>query len=321
MPENEMPESDAENFPPAYITTPPAPVLVPFFTDADVPPILRGSTTATLYQGDCLRVLPALPAGTFDAIITDPPYCSGGMTNAERRKGAASKYILKQAGTTEATLRRPDFSGDSRDQRSFGQWILNVLLEAFRVAKTDAMLAVFCDWRQIPVVSDSIQGAGWIWKNVFVWDKTEATRPNMGWFRQQCEFVCLATKGAGTANKDQCSPGLWRGGRHAEDRVHITGKPVALMRQLLSPLPTGATILDPFAGSGSTLLAARASGMNSIGIEFTDAYAAIAAKRLRGEVVQVGDTGAEDAGTDDLPLFADAPPHTPIDPEDYIVAP
>jgi DNA modification methylase len=67
-------------------------------------------------------------------------------------------------------------------------------------------------------------------------------------------------------------------------KVHPTQKPIALMKWCLSFFPNAKTVLDPFCGSGTTLVAAKAMGLTAIGIELHEPYAEIAAKRLSQEV-------------------------------------
>jgi len=70
---------------------------------------------------------------------------------------------------------------------------------------------------------------------------------------------------------------------------HPTVKPLALMQYLcrLTKTPTGGTVLDPFAGSGSTLIAAQNEGRSAIGIEMNEAYCEIAANRLQAQKQEV----------------------------------
>lgn len=70
---------------------------------------------ADLYRGDCLAMLPGI-AGPFDAVVTDPPYSSGGQSKGDRAKSTGDKYL-----NTGSTL-YPDFLGDAKDQRSYLHW-------------------------------------------------------------------------------------------------------------------------------------------------------------------------------------------------------
>lgn len=235
--------------------------------------------TSALYRGDCYPLLRDMEPEQFDAVVTDPPYCSGGLMRSDRAQSTSGKYVVK--GTT---IQRPEFSGDSRDQRSFTVWATLWLAECLRVTKPGGLLMMFTDWRQLPVMSDALQAGGWIWRGVNVWDKTEGTRPQRGFFRSQCEYVLLGSNGSMGKEQERpvsvCAPGVYRGSRGAEDRLHITGKPVGLMHHLLQVLPAGARVLDPFVGSGSTLVAALESGRRGVGIEYTADYCEIARTRL-----------------------------------------
>ncbi|WP_322106964.1 hypothetical protein [Paraburkholderia sp. J41] len=71
---------------------------------------------ATLYLGDALSVLPQLSG--IDALITDPPYSSGGQFRSDRAQDTRTKYV--QSNSTSQRL--PDFSGDNWDQRAFAYW-------------------------------------------------------------------------------------------------------------------------------------------------------------------------------------------------------
>jgi DNA modification methylase len=68
-------------------------------------------------------------------------------------------------------------------------------------------------------------------------------------------------------------------------RVHPTQKPVSLMNWCLGFFPKAQTVIDPFMGSGTTLVAAKASGRRAVGIELVEKYCEIAAQRLAQEVL------------------------------------
>ena len=79
-------------------------------------------------------------------------------------------------------------------------------------------------------------------------------------------------------------------GDRKEPRYHPTQKPLALMQWALAEFPAECrTVLDPYAGSGTTLVAAKAAGKTATGIEAEERYCEIAANRLRQEVLQFQD--------------------------------
>ena len=239
---------------------------------------------ATVYQGDSLRILRDLPAGSVDAVVTDPPYSSGGMMRSDRNQKTSDKYVL-----TGTATQRPEFMGDNRDQRSYALWCALWMGACVRLVKPGGFLMVFSDWRQYPTISDAIQCGGWVWRGAAAWDKTEASRPQKGWFRTgQLEHVLLASNGAMPPEQERvgaCLAGVWRGAVNSSEKQHITGKPLGLMDWLLSVLPTGATVLDPFAGSGTTLLAAKQRNMKSVGIELSPVYCSVINTRLEQGVL------------------------------------
>lgn len=72
------------------------------------------------------------------------------------------------------------------------------------------------------------------------------------------------------------------------DKQHQTGKPVSLMQQMLSVRPEWRIYLDPFCGSGSTLVAAKNLGHRAVGIEIEERYCEVAAQRLSQSVLDFG---------------------------------
>lgn len=76
-----------------------------------------------------------------------------------------------------------------------------------------------------------------------------------------------------------CLPGVYKYG-NPQNRIHITEKPLALMRDLVKIVEPGGLILDPFAGSGTTVLAALLEGYRAVGIEMSEEYAGLAKERI-----------------------------------------
>lgn len=248
-------------------------------------------TAWSILRGDALLVLPTLTDESVDGVITDPPYSSGGQFRGDRTASTTSKY--QQSG---AVAEYPDFDGDSRDVRGFLAWASLWLAECWRITKRGGVVAAFIDWRMLPTMTDAIQAGGWTWRGVGVWHKTMA-RPSMGRFRSDCEFVVWGSKGAMPVDRGvPVLPGHWS---HAPvpsaDREHLTEKPFELMRDVVRLVAPGGHVLDPFAGSGTTGIAALAEGKTFTGLELSPDYEAIARRRI-GEYAVGAARGSADSG-------------------------
>lgn len=237
--------------------------------------VLDGRALYSVTHGNALALLQQLPDACVDAVVTDAPYSSGGMFRADRAQATGEKYVLN--GTA---LQRPDFAGDSRDQRSFGYWCALWLAEALRVTKPGGAICSFSDWRQYPIMSDALQAGGWIWRGCVPWDKTEGVRPSMGRFMAQCEYILWGTNGArGTFEEIGCLPGIVRQFPKPAEKYHQTGKPVEVLQQLVRIAPPGGIILDPFHGGGSTTCAALIEGRRCISFEMVPYYVGVGIER------------------------------------------
>lgn len=227
---------------------------------------------AALYRGDCLGIIPGL-GRQFDAVVTDPPYSSGGQSKGNRAAPTGAKYLNNKANSPWA-----DFSGDSKDQRSYLHWSALWMSLCYERLNPGGLMIVFSDWRQLPVTSDALQSAGFMWRGVGVWDKAaNSSRPYKGGFRSQAEFFLWGSKGALVG--DTYNPGLFRVEQKPGEKLHQVGKPLPLMEALVSAC--GGSVLDPFAGSGTTGVAALNQGKDFVGIEISEHYHQIAVDRLR----------------------------------------
>ena len=236
----------------------------------------------TIYHGDCREILPKL--GRVDAIVTDPPYSSGGMYRSDRAVGTQGKYQLSH----ETNRSYGTFSGDNRDQRSFEKWVDSWASACLALVDEGGGIGIFIDWRNVACVIDAVQVAGWVYRGLTPWHKGTDLRPNKGWFRRNIEFIVWGSAGpllTGPDAEGDCWDGMFVARVNDGDKQHQTGKPVSLMRQMLSVRPEWAIYLDPFAGSGSTLVAAKDLGKRAIGIEIEERYCEIAAQRCSQEVL------------------------------------
>lgn len=234
--------------------------------------------SATLYRGDALEVMASLQPASFGDCLADPPYCSGGNVR-DKAQATSAKYLNR-----ESRALYPEFQGDTRDQRSYLAWSALWLGRARELVAPGGLVGVFSDWRQLPVTTDAVQCGGWVWRGVVPWDKTESSRPQLGRYRNQTEFVVWGTNGPRPL-AGPVAPGVFR---HCVPRQkhHIAGKPVALMEGLLKPMH--GPLLDPFMGSATIGVACLRLGIPYVGIEVDEAYFEIACRRLEAELSDGG---------------------------------
>lgn len=139
----------------------------------------------TIYLGDALAVLANLPSLAADVLMTDPPYSSGGMFRGDRAQDVHTKYVNSDSWSGK---RLAPLSGDTRDQRSFGYWCSLWLGESRRIVSPGGIAALFCDWRQLPTVTDALQSGGYVWRGVVPWWKPNG-RPTQGRWANSCALL------------------------------------------------------------------------------------------------------------------------------------
>lgn len=225
-----------------------------------------------IYQGDALELLPQLE--NIGALVTDPPYSSGGQFRGDRMQRTAEKYV--QSGQLAY---RPEFAGDSRDQRAFLVWC-SLWLNAARNCSVPGAVAVsFIDWRQLPTLSDALQVGGWTWRGIATWWKP-GIRMQSGGFSGSAEYLVWGTSGPMDRHEGYAQNVFSYPPVPGDQKQHIAEKPEPVARWMLSIAKAGSLVVDPFMGSGTTLAAAKALGYPCVGIESDERYCEVAARRL-----------------------------------------
>ncbi len=248
-----------------------------------------GGENWTILHSDTLQLIRAFQPESFDALITDPPYASGGWKPNEKNQTPSQKY---SSMAREDAL--PDFDGDNLDQRSWTHWMAEWLSDARKACKPGAPICLFIDWRQYPSITDALQWAGWIWRGAAVWDKV-TSRPQKGRFRQQGEFIVWGSNGPMPLSRPVgCLPGVFRY-TNPQNRIHVTEKPLQLMRDIVKICEPGGRILDPFAGAGTTILAAAKEGYEAVGIEKSDVYYKLGGDRVRFALAAGGEAETDES--------------------------
>jgi len=233
-----------------------------------------------LHNADCIHFLQDYDGASIDYVFADPPYSSGGAMRSDRTQSTKTKYI---SSDSQNQIKLQDFEGDNKDQRAYAYWSHLWMSLCYQRMNTGAMIGVFTDWRQLPTTADALQGAGFVWRGILPWYKSQP-RPMADRYTNQCEYLIWGTKGARSIDGMKDGTGRYADGFFSynppRDRVHVTEKPVELYRHLFKIVKDGETILDPFIGSGSSLLAAHDLGVNIIGLEYSEPIYAAAVKRL-----------------------------------------
>ncbi len=226
--------------------------------------------------GDCLEVMKGIPDGAVDLVVTDPPYCSGAV-------GEAQRTTAKTQGVRGHMLGRMSwFVGDNMSTAGLAWTLRHFAVSSKRTVSDYGHVLVFCDWRMVANISPAIESANLRYQGLIVWDKGHF---GMGTgFRNQHELVMHFTTGSPTYHTADVGNVIRVKRVSSDSRVHHTQKPVQLMKKLLRVCSgDDSIVLDPFAGSGTTCVAAKQLGRKYIGIEINPDYCKIAEDRVRQE--------------------------------------
>ena len=213
--------------------------------------------------GDSLNLMLGLPDESFDVILTDPPY------------GMGADEFGDSGGRT------PGAHGYVDSYQNWLDLIPTLAAQAFRVAKPQAHIYIFCDIDRFPELKAFMQNIGWrVHRTPIIWHKPNGMRmpwPEHGPQRKY-ELILYAVKGNRMVTK--IAPDVITISSD-ENLGHAAQKPVGLFSDLLrrSVIP-GNTILDPFCGTGPIFPAAHELKCMATGFEGDSAYYGIAVKRV-----------------------------------------
>ncbi len=236
----------------------------------------------TLLHGDCLELLAQLPDNSIDAIFADPPYflSNGGISVQSGKQVCVDKGEWDKGGTPESIYR-------------FNQQWLSICRNKL---KDNGTIWVSGTHHNIFIVQRCLQELGYKILNVITWQKSDPP-PNLScrYFNFSTELIIWARKhekkphkfnyevmkqlNGGTQMTDVWripSVGMWE----KTCGKHPTQKTLRLLyRIILASTIKGDTILDPFAGSSTTGIAANLLGRKFIGIEQEDSFIELSKRR------------------------------------------
>ncbi len=231
-----------------------------------------------LYFGDCNEIIDKLDKDSVDVVLADPPY---NTANKNTKKLKGRKALSKDFG-------KWDYFADSDYLEFNRKWISRVK----RVLKTSGNLLIFCKLEYISDIKRIYEKLGFYHHATIIWHKTNpAPQIRKTGFLSSCEAILWAVKGYDTKKVPYTFNFKSQKEMHnfietpicmgKERTKHPTQKPRKVISHLLDIFSNpDDTILDPFAGSGTTAEVAIQMGRNSISIENNKEYFEIMKKRI-----------------------------------------
>jgi len=201
-----------------------------------------------IINGDCLEAIKNMDSDLFDLILSDPPYMEYKTRHRQDKSDKLSQAIIYQ---------------DQKDQ-------IETIRECIRVLKMDRAFFLFTNWRNIWWMQQPYQT---FLRNMIIWDKGNWSMGDLkGSFGNQYEIILLGVKGK-WEYKGKRESDIWAIPRVGTIRLHPTEKPVELYKKIIeNSTDEGDLILDPYIGSGSSVIAALELNRNIIGYEIDPEY-------------------------------------------------
>jgi len=205
--------------------------------------------TPNCILGDCIDVMRGLPAESIDFILTDPPY----LVNYRSRDGRT-------------------VANDNNDR-----WLRPAFAQMHRLLKPDSLALSFYGWNRVDLFFDAWKAAGFQVVGHLVFRKRYGSSKRFFEYRHESAYL-LAKGNAKPPAAPLPDVQDWQ---YTGNRLHPTQKPVECLTPIIKAFcEPGAMVLDPFCGSGSTLVAAREAGCGFVGIELDADHHRTACNRL-----------------------------------------
>jgi site-specific DNA-methyltransferase (adenine-specific) len=200
-------------------------------------------------HGDCIDILRSFKPASVDLVLTDPPYLV-------RYKSRDGKRVHNDDNAA---------------------WLEPAFTQIHRVMKPGTYCVSFYGWNKVDQFFAAWRKAGFRIVGHLVFRKQYASAGNLLRYSHECAY--LLAKGDVTPPLKPIADVIdWK---YTGNRLHPTQKPVSSLRPLVETFcPTGGLVLDPFCGSGSTLVAARKLDRSYVGIEIDPEHHKIAEARL-----------------------------------------
>lgn len=248
-----------------------------------------------MYLGDCIKIMSGWPEKKIDLIFADPPYnLSGNGLKWKGNKTGGDWFMMNE-------------EWDQMTAPEYLKFTRNWINACRRLLKDNGSIYISCTYHNIAEIMIVLKELGFKIKNVITWQKTNAM-PNMTKrvFTHSTEFVVWAVKerkwvfhygelkkinperqkdGSPKQMRDVWPMPLVQGKERLRGKngraLHPTQKPEEMLKRIIvASSDKGDLVLDPFLGSGTTIVIAKRLGRNWIGIEKNKKYITVAKKRI-----------------------------------------
>jgi DNA modification methylase len=205
--------------------------------------------TNRILHGDCVQLMATLPSESVDFILTDPPYLV--------------RYRSRDGRTV---------ANDGNDR-----WLKPAFAQMFRLLKPGTLALSFYGWNRVDLFLDAWKAAGFSVVGHLVFRKRYASSARFFEYRHEAAY--LLAKGDARFPATPLPDVMdWQ---YTGNKLHPTQKPVACLTPIIKTFcKPGSLVLDPFCGSGSSLVAARDAGCAYLGIELDAGHHRTACNRL-----------------------------------------
>lgn len=250
-----------------------------------------------IYNQDCRTALRELPDESIDCVASDVPYllvgggCSegnyrtakghsqpSGTLNRQRTKHESLSGVLNDSEVQAEAVRHGKMF--EHNDIKFSEY----LPELYRVLKKGTHCYLMINSRNLCELQTEAEKAGFVFQNLLVWNKSNSGGTPNKYYMQKLEFILMLSKRPARNINEMGTPNLLsvpniigKGEQH-----HPTAKPVELMKVMIANSTNrGDVVLDPFAGGGSTLVAAQQLERHFIGMEIDPKYYQMALRNLK----------------------------------------
>lgn len=214
-----------------------------------------------VYFKDCLHSLSLVGDGSIDLIVTDPPYGQDYSTGRQKNTVRKTTRIVNDSGELDLEFLMHEFD---------------------RVTRDESHCYIFTSWKTVDGWKREFE-KHFVLKNILIWSKDNHTAGDLHWsYAQSYEMILFGMKGRRKLHGRRDRDSVYMPKIKSHDQTHLLQKPEELVRYLVRKSSNpGDTVLDPFAGSGTTGAVCAQLHRNSIQFEIDKKYRPGVLKRLR----------------------------------------